>query len=255
MANPFDSMIDAIKRVGYHNHRTEEHSDLVSLQIWQDLLAQCPALRDDVKAGAVEKWLNVKAPGGRHRRIDLFVGQPGEDGYADLRRVRIGVENKSVITAHRNRTNRYDDISEVMNSVLAVRPEAVLAAVVVVGFAERVLNVPDKVKTLAHDFDREVAPRLGTGDVTLWEEYAKAISKNKPDDPHKTIAKFQTLPTRTHARTHEVGLDCLLIVPVYVDNVNPPRLLDKSESGIDVEADYRRMVEHLCRAYTARWHS
>ena len=255
MASPFDSMIDAIIRVGYHNHRTEEHSDIVSEQIWQDLLSRCPSLREDVEAGSVKKWLNVKAPGGRHRRIDLFVGQPGNGGEADLRRVRIGVENKSVITAHRNRTNRYDDISEVMNSVLAVRPEAVLAAVIVVGFAERVLNVPDRVKALAEDFDGDVAHRLGTGDPTLWDEFPRAISQNKPDDAQKTIAKFRTLPTRTHARTHEIGLDWLLIVPVHVDNVNPPRLLDSSESGIDVEADYRRMIAHLCKAYTARWHS
>jgi hypothetical protein len=62
------------------------------------------------------------------------------------------------------------------------RPDAVLIATVLVGVAERVLNVPDRVRPFVtpDDFDARVVPRLSSGDETLWDEFPHAVSRNRP---------------------------------------------------------------------------
>ncbi len=145
MNTPFDAAISKIARAGYHNHRLETHSDIVSDGIVADLQLTCEVFRRDVEAGIVSIWKNVASPGDRQRRVDLFVGEPNANGEPDIAKVRIAIENKSVITAHRNRTNRFDDLSKVLAAVQGARPEALLIATVLVGLADRVLNVPDHV--------------------------------------------------------------------------------------------------------------
>jgi len=190
--------------------------------------------------------------------VDLFVGEPGSDGGPDIGRVRIAVENKSVITAHRNRTNRFDDLSKVLAAVQGARPGALPIATVLVGVADRVLNVPDHVHKFFRDrddaFRAQVLPRLSTGDETLFEEFSWAISENRPQDPAQTVAMFRTLPTRGPAQTHLVAYDSVLLVPVQIDNVHPPALPRPNSLGIDVDADYRECIAKTCRAYTARYH-
>ena len=78
-------------------------------------------------------WKNVASPGDRERRVDLFVGEPNANGEPDISKVRIAIENKSVITAHRNRTNRFDDLKKVLAAVQGERPEALLIATVLIG--------------------------------------------------------------------------------------------------------------------------
>jgi hypothetical protein len=255
---PFDEAIAAIKKRGYHNHRLEEHSNLVSNGIFADLLAGCPPLRDDHEAGAVRSWTNVRAPGARKRKIDLFVGEALDDGKPNVSSLRICVENKSVITAHRNRDARFDDLNETMKVVHAVRQEAVIVATVLVGVAERVLNVPDKVKPpfkgKPAEFAGTIVRRLSSGDGSLWTEYAWAVSKNTAKDPQQTIDKLRQLPTRSPAHTHVEGYDYVLFVPVYIDNVNPPRVARDNALGVDVDARYQEMLSVVCKAYSARWH-
>src|SRR5688572_27337235 len=118
MSNPFDEVIESIRTAGYHNQRLEAHSDLVSNGLFRDLLTRCPFISHDYEEKAVNKWINVPAPGTtRGRKIDLFVGEPGPDNTADVGKVRICVENKSVITAHRNKTNRLDDLTKVLGAI------------------------------------------------------------------------------------------------------------------------------------------
>jgi adenine-specific DNA-methyltransferase len=38
------------------------------------------------------------------------------------------------------------------------------------------------------------------------------------------------------------------------DNVNPPHIPRQNSLGIDVDAEYRTMLDQVCKAYTARWH-
>lgn len=145
MTTPFDAVITAIAAARYHNHRLEAHSDIVSDGIIADLRAQRSMIRDDLESGIVRIWKNVASPGDRERRVDLFVGEPDADGQPDITKVRIAIENKSVITAHGNTTNRFDDLKKVVAAVQGARPEAHLIATVLIGLADRTLNIPDQV--------------------------------------------------------------------------------------------------------------
>src|SRR5438105_1767468 len=134
MMTPFDKVVEEIENRRYHNHRLEVHSDIVSAGIYQDLLTRCEALRRDVETGVVRQWLNVRAPGARERKIDLFIGEAASDTHdPDIKKLRICVENKSVITAHRNRDARFDDLNEALQVVHAAKSEAVMVATILVG--------------------------------------------------------------------------------------------------------------------------
>ena len=106
-------------------------------------------------------------------------------GGPDLGRLRLCVENKSVGTAHRNRTNRCDDLSDVVGVLHQKKPDAILVAMVLIGLAEKVLNIPDRVKPFMppEEFVGRVLPRLSKGDDKLWEEFRHAVSRNRPRDP------------------------------------------------------------------------
>lgn len=258
MSTPFDAAIAAIAKARYHNHRLETHSDIVSDGIVEDLKATCEAFRRDVDDGAVRIWKNVGSPGDRERRVDLFVGQADADGNPDMTTVRIAIENKSVITAHRNRTNRFDDLKKVVAAVQGARPEALVIATVLIGLANRVLNIPDQVHKFYRDredeFDEKIRPRLSSGDQSLFTEFSWAISKNSAIDPQRTLEMFRTLPTRGSAETYKVAYDSVLLVPVRIDNVSAPELARVNGLGVDVDADYRTFLTRTCRGYVARWH-
>jgi hypothetical protein len=260
MSTPFDEVIEAIRVAGYHNQRRPGHSDIVSKGIIRDLRARCPVIAEDFDSNMVRSWSNVSAPGARGRKIDLFVGEiDGKTNQKpDVRGARICVENKSLMTAHRNKTNRLDDLGELLGAIHRTKAEAIIVATVLVGTAPRVLNVPDHVKKAykkdPRRFEAEVVPRLSSGDATLWTDFEDAISENKPDQAANTVAKFQSLPRRPPGHTHVMGFDFVMIVPVFIDNVNPPSVCRQNGFGIDIDATYERMLATICRAYEARWH-
>lgn len=258
MTTPFDDAIAAIRKAGYHNHRVETHSDLISDGIVEDLRTSCNAFKSDLEAGVVRIWRNVASPGDRERKVDLFIGEPDANGNPDVAKVRIAVENKSVITAHRNRTNRFDDLKKVLGAVQSARPEAILIATVLIGVAVQVLNIPDQVHKFFRDredeFDLKVLPRLSSGDESLFKEFSWAISPNTAQDPAKTVALFRELATRGPAQTHLAAYDSVLLVPVFIDNVHVPEIPRPNLLGIDVDADYHDFIGKTCRAYTARYH-
>ena len=80
------------------------------------------------------------------------------------------------------------------------------------------------------------------------------MSRNRPRDPQRTVEKFRKLPTRPPGRTDLVAYDYVLLVPVFIDNVHPPRVARDNALGIDVDGEYRMMLDRICKAYTARWH-
>jgi len=45
------------------------------------------------------------------------------------------------------------------------------------------------------------------------------------------------------------------LIPVLVNNVDPPEVARRNDLQIDVDLEYESMLETLCRAYKARWHS
>lgn len=255
MTTPFDEVIDQIKRRGFHNHRLLEHSDIVSRGILKDLEEKCEPLAADLASGKVKHWLNKSAPGARGRQIDLLIGEPQPDGSPDPAKLRIGIENKSVITAHRNRDARFDDLNESVQVLHRAKPEAVLVATVIVGVADRVLNVPDRISPFYKNFKKRIKPRLSTGDLKLWTDFPRAISLNRLDDPLLTVAKFRQLKIRPAGHTHEIGYDYLLLVPAYVDNVTTPYIPRPNSLGIDVDSEYKKMLDQICKAYRVRFHT
>ena len=253
----YTDLIRRIEERGYHNHRLEDHSAAISRGILKDLCAMCEPFARDFSAGRICEWLDFPSPAGRARKLDLVVAEPDRDeGRPDLTHLRLCIENKSVVTAHRNRTNRYDDLSDLVGVLHRNRPDAILVATVLVGLCEQVLNVPDRVKPFlpSEDFESQVLLRLSSGDASLWEEFPFAVSRNRAADPARTVEKFRELPTRPPGRTDLVAYDYVLLVPVYIDNVNPPRIARDNNLGIDVDGEYQAMLEQICRAYKARWH-
>jgi len=249
MTTPFDDVIQKIKHRGFHNHRLEDHSDIVSDGILRDLIERCTPFAADFSTGKIRSWKNVRTPGARNRKIDLLVGEPDTAGKPDLQMLRFCVENKSVMTAHRNQYARFDDLNEALQVIHRAKEEAVLVATVIVGIAPQVLNVPDRVKPLYKkkltEFTEKIVPRLSSGDQALWNEFDFAISTNRPVDSAKTVAKFRTLQIRSPGHTHIVGYDYVLLVPAFIDNVNEPYIPkpdDPRSLGIDVERDYKIML-------------
>jgi hypothetical protein len=262
MTTPFDAVIAQIKRRGFHNQRLEEHSDIVSKGIFADLREQCAPFGTDLAAGSIASWLNVRTPGARNRKIDLLVGEGDSDGKPNFEKLRLCLENKSVVTAHRNQYARFDDLNEALQVIHNAKAEAVLVATVIVGVATRVLNVPDRIKPLFRtnlaEFNEQIMPRLSSGDQTLlWTQFPSAVSINRASDSAKTLNKFRELPTRAPGHTHVRGYDYVLLVPMFIDNVNPPYIPEPDDPlslGINVREEYRIMLETICKAYTARWH-
>jgi hypothetical protein len=151
------------------------------------------------------------------------VGEPEDSGEPDLEKLRFSVENKSVVTAHRNRTNRFDNLDLVLELLHHAKAEAVLVATVIVRVAERVLNVPEGIKPRFKkrpgEFAARIVPRLSSGDQSLWEEFDFAISTNRPNEPAITVSKFQQLRRRPPGHTHVVGYDYVLLVPAFINAV------------------------------------
>ncbi|MGH8338590.1 MAG: hypothetical protein ACRETL_17590, partial [Gammaproteobacteria bacterium] len=173
MTTPFDEVVARIKRRGFHNQRLEDHSDVLSEGILNDLRERCAPFAADFASGKIKSWKNVHTPGARNRKIDLLAGEANSAGEADLEKLRFCIENKSVITAHRNLYARFDDLNEALQVLHRAKSEAVLVATVIVGVARKVLNVPDRVKPLYKkklaEFKNKIVPRLSSGDLTLWD--------------------------------------------------------------------------------------
>jgi len=249
----------------------------------------CPALRADLEAGRVGFWKNKKIKWGRGRDTDLIIAEPlhpeskepqpvsGYDwhGVATIRdskpdpnRVRIVVEHKSVITAHRNRDARYDDLNNLVQDVVRdVGPGVVIGATIMVGVAENYLNIPDKVlprfikrsangkrRTLDEKrFTLEVLSRVKDHDVTLLKDYEYAVSFNKRGDVKATFDKFNRLPRRPQYDRTRLGYDTLLLCPVFYDNVHAARVDRSNAFGIDVDKEYEEFLKRICRDYEALW--
>jgi hypothetical protein len=260
MTTPFDAVIEQMKVRGFHNHRLEDHSDVLSQGMLDDVRKRCKPLGADLAAAQIASWLNVPTPGDRKRKIDLLVGEPDTSGEPDLEKLRFCVENKSVVTAHRNRTTRFDDLNLALQALHRAKAEAVLVATVIIGVAQRVLNVPDGIKKRFKKRPGEFAQivsRLSSGDQSLWEDFDFAISTNRPNDPAITVSKFRQLRSRPPGYTHVMGYDYVLLVPAFINNVDPPYIPNPDDPlsfGINVQQEYDAMLELVCKAYTARWH-
>lgn len=258
MITPADRVIERILQDKYHDHRSARHSDLICNHFILDLLKQCPALAEDIEGSRVRYRLNVEVPGLTHK-VDLMIYEvDSNDCEPSLGRARLCMENKSVITAHgKNRKNRQSDLSDFVNLLQVKKPEAIVLGHVLVGTGIQYVNIPDAVKRqcqiLGIDFEGDVLPRLSSGDSTLWTEFG--ATPNSSDAAIKTIEMMRSLPVKEKGFTHELGFDYLLIEPVFIDNINPPRVERENDFGINIDVQYLEMLRRTCRAYTSRWHT
>jgi len=269
---PFDAHAEMVNRMGYHNHRVNTHSNIISDGILRDLWELCPALHSDLEEGRVGYWKNEKINWGRGRVTDVVVAEPSfqrtekprreptfdwhgaasiKGAKPNLKKLRIVIEHKSVITAHRNRDARHDDLNNMWQEATS---DVIVGATVMIGLAERYLNVADQLKKRAGEerFNAEIVPRLKAHDRTLFDDFAFAISNNKPDQSRKTFEKFSTLPIRPPDRSAR-GFDVLFLCPVYYDNVNPAYVARDNPFGINVDSNYQEFLKRICNDYTRLW--
>jgi hypothetical protein len=272
---PFDLHAAETNNEGYHNHRVNTHSDIVSDAIIRDLWKKCPTIHRDLENGKIGYWKNQKIDWGRGRQTDMVVAEPvlppsriaetkmDWHGAAATRgakprldKVRIVVEHKSVITAHRNRDARHDDLNNLWQEASNAGGDVIVGATVMIGLAERYLNVPDRLKArISKDqFNNEVLPRLKAHDPKLFSDFPYAVSSNRPSDPRLSFDKFNTLPRRPPHRS-KPGFDVLLLCPVNYDNVSAAQVARKNPFGIDVDAECEKFLQRICADYTRLWPS
>ncbi len=58
----FDAILEGIRQRGYHNHRLEAHSDLVSHRMIADLQAVCKTFAADCRSGTIRIWAISGSP-------------------------------------------------------------------------------------------------------------------------------------------------------------------------------------------------
>jgi hypothetical protein len=143
-AGPFDAILRNMAEARYHNHRKASHSNALSDRIVADLADSCPSFAADRKKGRFQEWHNERGPD--RRNTDLLIGSPDAKGKPDLSQVRLLLENKSVVTAHRNRNARFQDVERETHAIHSKNPRTIVVATLIVGVCERFLNVPDGVK-------------------------------------------------------------------------------------------------------------
>jgi hypothetical protein len=276
LETPFDRHAARVNQIGYHNHRVNTHSDIISDGIVQDLRTTCATLKDDLDALRVGYWRNKKNPWGRKRNTDLVVAEPLTDavpqGKAPLaeeawrgaaafkkvelapEKIRIVVEHKSIMTAHRNLSARHDDLNNLAQEA-AGSPNVIVGATVMVGTAPRMLNVPDGIKKLYKSkpgrFERDVVSRMKKHNPLLWEKFKDFVSPNQPEHiAHSFHVLMSTVvKRRSPGNRNAVGYDAFLVVPVFYDNVNVARVVRDNPYGIDVDQEYRKFIERISDDY------
>ena len=277
MDTPFDRHALRVNQVGYHNHRVNTHSDIISDGIVQDLRAICTLLKEDLDTLRIGYWKNKNNPWGRKRNTDLVVAEPlagsiprakapplgdawrGAAAFRkaepNLDKIRIVVEHKSILTAHRNLSARHDDLNNLAQEA-AGSPNVVVGATVMVGTAPRVLNIPDGVKKLYKSkpgrFEREVVSRMKKHDPHLWDKFKDFVSPNQPEHIARSFHLLMSTVVRRRSADHRntVGYDAFLIVPVFYDNVNEARVVRDNPYGIDVDREYRAFIQRIADDYT-----
>lgn len=276
LETPFDQHAKRVNQIGYHNHRVNTHSDIISDGIVQDLRVTCEVLKDDLDSLLVGYWRNRKNPWGRKRNTDLVVAEPiagaispGDTPPAkeawrgaaafrkvdpDLNKIRMVVEHKSIMTAHRNLSARHDDLNNLAQEA-AKSPNVIVGATVMVGTAPKVLNVPDGVKKLFKSdpakFERKVVSRMKKHDPRLWSDFKEFVSLNQPSHIVNSFhVLLSTVVKRRSPDNRNVeGYDAFLVVPVFYDNVNKARVVRDNPYGIDVDKEYRRFIQRIADDY------
>ena len=184
MSTAFDDVIDEIKKRGFHNHRLEDHSIVMS----RGICATCAPCAN--RSHMISQRTASAAGSTPHRPLDgraswtsSSLSPPGisQTSHAYAYVSRISPLLLHTVTAPTATTTS----SDLVGALHRKKPDAVLVATVLVGLAENVLNVPDRVKPflLPNEFKTRVLPRLSSGDAALWGEFPQAMQPQPPGRP------------------------------------------------------------------------
>jgi hypothetical protein len=284
----FSDLIDFIRNERIHHPRTGVHSDILSKGLLNDLCRVSDVFLNHAEEGEICYKLNMKIEdASRHHVVDLVIGRPRNKGQlqakseqlagdgplcqcvGELVETRIIIENKSLVTAHRNvfnRTRILTDISDFVRN--SKHKDAILIGTFLVGTAERFLNYETFVrardvlnrlcKKSSYDFD-SLEKNIGTGSRELRDFVTnpnlpeRMVSVNRTDDPKRTLQSIVgDIPVKTDTKT---GYDALIIQFCHIDNVDPPRLdfPDFFDDPSYSHFRYDNAMKHIGRIYDDKY--
>jgi len=164
------------KHIGF-NPRAQQNSNALSDFVVADLVTSCPAIRKAIHSQGLAPKKNADInTASAVRTVDLILF---EEAKLPLISVRISVENKTIMTAHRKaRKNRYGDIIAYSNHMHNHRHECVAGAILVVNVSPKYENPDAFAKGLVRpsfDMEKVVADTISI--------FRKIPLRNDPEDP------------------------------------------------------------------------
>ncbi len=253
----FERLVSYLERERIHHPRTGFHSDYLSKEFLRDLYHVSSIFKSDVDAGTICYKVNHRLGlGGRQHVLDLVLGtredssqqtsiDPKNQGFQRIREsepkdIRLIMENKSLITAHRNVYNRTRILADLAEAVRdGQHRHVLLVGTFIIGTADKFLNYETFIRArdvLSHlcsesKFNlKELEGMIGTGNEKIREFVEDPalpetmISRNKPDEPEKTLdIIIQDVPIK---QLSGGGYDGFAIQFCHLDNIDRPRLED-----------------------------
>ncbi len=216
------------EHIGF-NPRAQANSDALSDFVLSDLRESCPLLNAAIRSGKLkpDKNSNVQTKSSE-RSVDLVIH---EGGAAPAISVRVSVEHKTIMTAHRKaRKNRYGDIIAYSNHMHNHRPDCVAGAIVVVNISPKYEN-PDA--------------------------FAKGLER-----PHfkmkkivrDTVGIFSRIPLRNEPGDPYDQPEVLAVIIVDYDGTSAAKLATGKlapQPGDSIH--YESFIKRICRLYKKRF--
>jgi len=299
--NAFERVIKRIRNDGVYHPRDQRVSTQLGLEILRDLYFVSPEFREDVNCGRICYGFNLKfekTSTSNSKRTDLAIGVLDESAdippiltkYLEdaplipemkmlhittrdrdlMKEVRIAMENKSVITAHRNRNNRSDELVSIADVLSEACPGAILVATVMIGTATEFLNYEvlqraegvlevfcervrggyqlDEIKRLLGRSAPEIADFLNQPRIRK-----ALISTNESQEPFNTMDRMHGV-LKPRENTSQIGYDVLILQFCHIDNIGPARLESPEYfKGIYAQYQYNTALKRLSGLYRERF--
>ncbi len=244
---------------GYHPRSPTGHSDFLSHEIIEDLLASCPLLAQRALAGSVVVKLHHSQQVGFAKwDIDIAFGTcagapqappPGERiRFTNPAVIQIGIELKSIMTEHgKARKNRYRDFEAFHNHGHLYSPNTITAAFLAVN--------------ASHCF----ASQLNEGKQNRTPiTYHGATLADARTTARAAIDLFRAIPLR-NTPTDAGGLEAIGVIAVEHDNIlslkNPtpyvhlhqPTQVSPISLRVGDPLHYSTMLQRICSQYGQRF--
>lgn len=141
---------DAYGEYRYHP-RSDAHSKQLCLQVLEDLLENCPAIRTQAERRTVVYGINIEviSASGKRKTLDLAIGTPAEAPERGAEPIAMGAisdllfscEAKSCMTEHgKSKPRLYDELSSSHEIVHQGWPEAIASGVCIVNIADEFVS-------------------------------------------------------------------------------------------------------------------